>query len=488
MKSDPPFAGSYWPTVAVALLALCPDLVLSTALGLVRPTVASDLGAASVSWSAPISNAALALGAVISADLVQRFTNRSLFLSYQVVFIAGSLMGAFAPDVPVFVAGHVIQGFSTGLLLIAALPPLLTRFGVGRLRSTITFAVIGLFGATTAGPLIGGFVAQAGLWRWMFAATAAIGLANLILASLVLPRYPPVNPGLRFDASALALAACGSGLTFFGVGALMFQKVGSPLVYVPVAVGLISLASLIVLESVRREPLMPVRVLTSTFPVMGILAAIISGAVFTGLLQLVILYLQMVRSLDPLATGLLLWPNLAAGLVGALIVGVVLPSRWVLTMPLFGMLCLALAAWRLTGLTADTPTGTLLWVAGALGLGASLTVTPGLLMAALSATPALVGRAIALVQLLRLTSAYAVAPVLLYFAQAGGASLIDGLHVTFRVALGITLAGIVVITLVYLAGGAKLHPPRLRSFLEEEEPAFESPPIRSPWRRDRKDA
>ncbi len=69
---------------------------------------------------------------------------------------------------------------------------------------------------------------------------------------------------------------------------------------------------------------MSVMPLTTTLPVMGLLAAIISGAAFTGMLQLMILFLQRVRGLDPLTTGLLFWPDLTAGLVGTLIVGAVL--------------------------------------------------------------------------------------------------------------------------------------------------------------------
>ncbi len=88
-------------------------------------------------------------------------------------------------------------------------------------------------------------------------------------------------------------------------------------------------------------------------------------------------------------------------------------------MPFFGMVALTLSAWLLTAITPNTANGQILWISGLLGLGASLTVTLGLLRAALSVAPSLVGRAIALVHLLRLSSAYLVAPVLVYLAQVG---------------------------------------------------------------------
>jgi hypothetical protein len=141
------------------------------------------------------------------------------------------------------------------------------------------------------------------------------------------------------------------------------------------------------------------------------------------------------------------------------------------------MISLSLAAWGLTGITTSSGDLRILAAAAALGLGASLTVTPGLLMAALSVPPMLVGRAIALVELLRLASAYTVGPVLLYAAQAHG-SLLAGIHTGYWIVLGFMLVGMLVITLVYLRGGARLHPPGLETFLQDGEPAFDSPPVK----------
>lgn len=151
-------------------------------------------------------------------------------------------------------------------------------------------------------------------------------------------------------------------------------------------------------------------------------------------------------------------------------------------MPLFGMISLCFAAWGLTRITASSGDLRILAVAAALGLGASLAVTPGLLMAALSVPPMLVGRAIALVEMLRLVSAYTVGPVLLYVARSYGSQsqgLLAGVHVGYWIVLGFMLAGMLVITLIYLRGGARLHPPSLETFLEEGEPAFDSPPVKS---------
>lgn len=483
MSSGSSLRGSYWPTLAISLMALSPDFILSSALGLLRPTIAESLNASpgSILWASILSNAALALGAVLAADLAQRFSNRPLFMTYQSMFIAGSLVGFLAPNSILLVLGHALQGLSTGLLLVAALPPLVTGFPAFRLKTTIPAVVIGLFGAVTAGPIVGAYIADTGAWRMLFLATVAVGVATLVLAFVTLAEKGPLNPGAPVDVSALLLSAGGVGFAFLGVGELARAGAGSPTFYVPVTVGILMLITLVVLEGTRDGPLMPVGPLTTTFPVMGIIAAIISGAAFTGLLELTLLFLEKVQGLDATAAGYLFWPEPVMGIVGAIVVGLVLTTRWVLTMPLVGMISLSLAAWGLTGITASSGDARILAVAAALGLGASLTVTPGLLMAALSVPPMLVGRAIALVELLRLVSAYTVGPVLLYIARSfgsEGSGLLTGIHTGYWIVLGFMLAGMLVVTLVYLRGGARLHPPGLETFLEKGEPAFDSPPVK----------
>src|SRR3954452_5163588 len=116
--------------VAIALLGLCPDLVLSTGFLPLSDVLTSDLDT-SRTWvqvANGLSNAAFAGGVVVAAQLAQRFVQRPLFLGYAAAFTAGSSLVAVAPTLSVFLVGRVVQGATTGLMMISALPPLITRF------------------------------------------------------------------------------------------------------------------------------------------------------------------------------------------------------------------------------------------------------------------------------------------------------------------------------------------------------------------------
>ena len=78
-------------------------------------------------------------------------------------------------------------------MLISALPPLVTRFGVGRLPVTVALVDLGLFGATTLGPLVGGLTAGAGAWRtltWVVAGSACSAWASAALGYPALRTRP----------------------------------------------------------------------------------------------------------------------------------------------------------------------------------------------------------------------------------------------------------------------------------------------------------
>jgi MFS family permease len=482
-QKKPPLQGHYWPTVALVLLALCPDLFISTAIGLLQRQMAADLhiNVSLIALSSTFSNAGWAFGAVLAADLAQRFPQRYLVLIYEGAFVIGSILVAVAQTPWSVIAGHTVEGTATGMLLIAALPPLITNYPVDRIRSTVAVIAIGLFGGVAAGPLIGGYVAHTGAWREFFAAMGALGILGFIVAALVLELKPGLNPDLSFDALGLALALVGSVLTFYGVGELQSHTYTAPIVLVPATIGLLALGALLILEYRAPNALMPVKPLSTTYPVIGILGAVISGGAYTGMLELTFLLLQKVLGLAPLATGLILWPDLITAVFASVLFGAVFTTRSMLILPPLGMIALMADAGLLATLTSPhMGQGLILGISALLGIGAGLTVSPGLFVGGLSVSSKLVGRAFALVEMLRLAGAFAMVPAFTHFAQVYGTqpmALTQGLRPVFWVIFGIMVGTLGICTLIFVVGGARLHPPDLECYLGGEGEALESPPI-----------
>ncbi|MGH7076070.1 MAG: MFS transporter, partial [Stellaceae bacterium] len=337
--SPMPLEGNYPVALATAIVALIPFIVVSTADALYRPEVRQALGATPTGLEivSGLAVAGYAFGALSGGDLVNRVPQRHLFLAAELLFVLGCALAAVAGGIAVYGAGRVLQGLATGVLLIAALPPVIQRFPPARMPITAVAINIGFFGAVTAGPLIGGVVSAGHAWRWFDAGLGGIGLAVGLCAALSLPLQAPPNPGLRPDFAGLALALPATALPFWGVSELTGHGFGAPLFFLPLGLGLVAFVALILLEYHKEEPLSPVKQMWHTFPLIGTLAAMMGGAGFITLLSLGEQYLEHVRMLPPVAAGLAFWPDVPAVLLAAAALGLLFRTRYLPLLVLAGM-------------------------------------------------------------------------------------------------------------------------------------------------------
>lgn len=460
--------GRYGLAVTLALLGLCPEIVLSTASLPLGPLISADLGSSTLQLQLTngLSNAGYAFGAVLAAQLAQRYVARRLFLGYEGLFVIASVLAATAPSTAVFFTGRVLQGTATGLMLIAALPPLVTRFGVGKLPVTVVIVDIGMFGATALGPLAGGFAGDSESWRWLFWTAAAAGTVGWLAAWLGYVRFDPPDPDLPFDRPAVTLALVATGLTFTGASMLTTMPFASPWFWGPFGAGLVAVVVLVVTEKRREQPLMPVEVLSTQLPVTGILVAMVGGAIFTSIVMLVQTTMQKSGNEGPLSVGEAFWPAPLGVLVASALFGLLVRTKYLPLLVDAGLACLGAAALILLWRAPVHPGPATTWAAALLGFGAGATVSPGLFLTGFGVPSKLLGRAFALVQLLRSQATFAVAPLVLAIPNPRAA-----LATTF----GIAVLGLLAAVLLPALSGARLRTPDLDAWLERGERAMVSP-------------
>lgn len=152
------------------------------------PSVARDLGGfAYFAWA----TAGFLLGAIVAGGTAGRLSEhlglRLALAGSALVYSIGCVLSAAAPDILVFLAGRVIQGFGggwiTGLcfVAIAALFP-------DALQPRLFAAISAVWGAVTLlGPLVGGLFASDGLWRWAFWGFGAQAVAFILVTLALLP-------------------------------------------------------------------------------------------------------------------------------------------------------------------------------------------------------------------------------------------------------------------------------------------------------------
>src|SRR6185503_1783446 len=133
-----PLAGRYHAVAGMVLLALIPYLALSAALQPITPIIGEQLHASAqtMSLGGGLSNAAYAFGTVLAVALAQHYPQRRMLLIYAVFLLIGVLLAAAAQSAGMFIAGRIIQGLCTSLMLIAAVPPLALGYPTAKLKTT----------------------------------------------------------------------------------------------------------------------------------------------------------------------------------------------------------------------------------------------------------------------------------------------------------------------------------------------------------------
>ena len=472
-----PLAGRYPAVASMVVFALVPYLALSGALGAITPAITSDLHASPQTMAVGfgLANAAYAVGTVLAVQFAQLLPQRRMMVIYATFLVIGSIVTAAAQDPAMFIAGRVVQGLCTSLLLISAAPPLFLGFPQSRLRSTAVIMNMCIFGAVALGPLIGGAQASAGGWRPLFWVVAGISLTALVLSLLTFEDAPAADPTAPKDPLAIVLAAVGAAGAFFGASMLLTHRFLAPECIVPLVGGLAVIVILIVNQSVKRYPLLTIRsMLTSTIPVAGIVIALFAAAASVSATELTVS--ELASHYAPLHLGLLFLPEFAGAVITAIVLGAVLTHKGIHYLPLAGMGFLAAGILVFRIQTPPSQALTLIG-SGLTGIGVGATVAPALFVAGFSLPSANLQRVFAIVELLRAVAAFMIAPVFAHFAAtvAGGGDA--GVGVALWIGAGLALAGGVIAVALYALGGARAQAPDLDRFLAGEAPAWYSPPL-----------
>ena len=311
------------------------------------------------------------------------------------------------------------------------------------------------------------------MWRPVFAVVAGLGVLGLVMGLLAFERQRG-GAAVGFDVFGIPLAAAAAVLPFLGVAFLSGGSFTSPAFVVPVLMGLVALVGLVVAQYARQRALMPVRLISHTLPVSGILAAMVTGAAFTAALELFRLQAGEVLGQPPLAVGVQLTTQLVGVGVAAWLFKRALCTRW-LPVVAFGGLVVVAAATALLFMLSAATAPVVVPVAGLLlGFGAGAGVAPGLFMAGLSVPSNRLGPTFALVELLRSAAAFLLAPVLLEIATTAG-DLAAGIERAAVITLVVLAVGGAAAVAVLLAGGRRPHAPDLETWLSGEAPAYDSP-------------
>ena len=375
----------------LVLIVVLPGMTLFTIDITVVNVALAKLGAVfaisvdTVQWA--ITAYALATGVVtpLAAFVEHRFTMKRVWVICLAGFTAASVLCGLAPVFWVLVVGRIMQGVAAGLLLPMLISLIFQVFPANERGAALGFFAIPIVAGPALGPTLGGYIITNWDWRLVFFINLPIGIAATVLGMLLLRPGVPRH-GMRFDAWGFVLSALAFGGTLYGLSQVSSHGWSSFEVRAFIGVGLVSLAAFIGYELTRKDPLLDVRL----FAIPQFLNSNIVGWVATvalfGAEFMLPLYLQNLRGLSAVETGLMLLPQgLAIALAGPIAGRLVdrVGARWIV---MFGFVLMAINTWQLSQLTLTTDFGTLRWLLAIRGLALGCTMQPTTLTA-LAAAP-----------------------------------------------------------------------------------------------------
>jgi EmrB/QacA subfamily drug resistance transporter len=344
----------------------------------------------------------LALAVVMPATgyLSDTFGAKRMYIATISLFTVGSLLCGLAPNMTGLVLFRVLQGLGGGMTQPLGMSILLQTVPAHRRGSIMGIYGLPLLVAPAIGPTLGGYLVEYVDWRWIFTLNVPVGILAVIMG-LTLLRETPRQHGARFDWVGFSLAAVGFSAALLALSKAPADGWTAPHIVVLWLVAAAAIPCWVIVELSQDQPLLDLTVLRDrTF----LLATLVMGAAMIALysvLLLLPLFLQGVRGLGAMETGMLLLPNAVAAAITMPISGRLLDRFGARPLAVPGLLLMAYATWLLVGLDPGTPDVVLFWALALRGLATGILFMPVLTVAMENIPGPLVPRATALANVLR---------------------------------------------------------------------------------------
>lgn len=296
------------------LLSALNQTVFSTAL----PTIVGDLsGVDQMLWVTTAYLLAVTVMMPIYGKLGDLAGHRRVLYGALGLFLAGSVLGGLAHNMPVLVAARALQGLGGGGLMI--LPQaIIADIVPPRRRGTYVGIITGAWAfSSVLGPILGGWFSDAIGWRWAFWFNLPSGLVAVCAAVFFLKIPPQKRERPVLDIyGMMALAVATTALVFVTSWGGREYPWGSPVILGLAALAVAAGTALAMVERKTAEPIIPLHLFRDRNFNLATAGGLLSSLVFMGVIAYLPSYLQMVTGMSATSSGLLLVP-MSIGVQGA---------------------------------------------------------------------------------------------------------------------------------------------------------------------------
>ncbi|MHB1171782.1 MAG: MFS transporter [Lacisediminihabitans sp.] len=295
--------------LSIAVLASFVAFLDGSVINVALPAISRELGGGLTVQQWVVDAYLITLGSLILvAGSLSDVFGRIVVLRWGLIgFAATSFLCAVAPTGEFLAVSRGLQGIAGALLVPSSLAIIISSF-----RGPAQSKAIGLWTAWTstafiAGPFLGGLFVDLLSWRLVFAINLLPIAATLWLLAMLKQRDA--------RAAGIAIDYLGAILGVVGLGAPVFALIeqanygwGSPIISLPMAVGILAFAAFLWRERVSAQPMMPLGLFRMrNFAIGNVATVAIYGALSIGGFLMVV-FLQQVGGYPATFAGLAILP------------------------------------------------------------------------------------------------------------------------------------------------------------------------------------
>ena len=295
---------------AAFVFGLFMEILDTTIVNVALPSLGREFDAstAQLQWAVTGYLLSLAIWIPASGWLGDRFGTKRIFLFATATFILGSALCGAAWSIESLAIFRVLQGVGGGMMTPVGTAMLYRAFTPAeRARASSVLSVPTMI-APMLGPVFGGFLVDKISWRWIFFVNLPVGVLSFLFSLYVLREHREDGTG-RFDLPGFILSGLGLSGILYALSRGAEDGWTTPAVLITGIGGIVCFVLLVIVEQRIAAPLLDLTLYKLRLFTTANLTAFGFFASQFGLVFLLPLFLQEVRGLSALQSGLTTLPQ-----------------------------------------------------------------------------------------------------------------------------------------------------------------------------------
>lgn len=311
-----------WVVAIVYVSALFLDILDTTIVNVALFSMGKQFQTDAIEWVVLGYTLSLAVWIPTSGWLGDRFGTKKTFLFALGAFTVGSIACGAAQSIGQLVSFRVLQGVGGGMLTPVGVAMLFRAFPPAERAKASTVVMIPTLLAPALGPVLGGLITSTSWlgWRWIFFVNAPIAAVAMWFGLRYLREHR--EPTARnFDLAGFVLSGAALALVVYSLSEGPRAGWTSSLVLVTGALGVLFSIATVRVELRAPNPMLDLRLLGNRMFRQCNIVSFFSGASFLGVMFVMPIYLQNLRGMSALQSGLTTFPQAFGVMMSSFLAG-----------------------------------------------------------------------------------------------------------------------------------------------------------------------